>query len=300
VVHVVMSCSDRKSVGPVPELRVSSLPNGTLDFRLSTWIDRLSHARPQTLARLLYQGEHWTVGRALLERRGVSVWIASAGYGLISAEAPIASYQATFAGGQPESVIGPLSGSVGDAGRASWWQGLQSRPERDGPILVELAVDGPIVIAASRSYLVAMEQEIVEAASRSPGRVIVATTGHVPSKLRGLRTPGDGRLRAVLGGSMQALNARLAARIAELGDDDSINNQSANDLTRELMTSAPPMDRYARESLSDHEVAAFIQDALVSLGPTSCSVLLRRLRDQGMACEQSRFRTIYHEARLKP
>jgi hypothetical protein len=166
-----------------------------------------------------------------------------------------------------------------------------------GVTIGELSSEGPVIVAASRPYLIAMERELHAAALVSPGRVVLSTVGDVPSTLRPLNTPGDGSLRTVLGGSMQAVTVRLAARIAESIDESSLTMDAASELTRALMAQARPLDRFSRRALSDREVTQFIRQALETAGPRSCSALLRELRDAGMACEQSRFRTLYNDAK---
>jgi hypothetical protein len=57
---------------------------------------------------------------------------------------------------------------------------------------------------------------------------------------------------------------------------------------------APTFDR-AR--LDDHQVERFIHVALRRSPDTSCTRALRALRDGGQACEQSRFKTLFHHVR---
>ena len=246
MIHVVVSCTDRKSLTPDPRLRASALPATNLSDRLATWIDRLGNVRRTVTARNLYQGEHWAVARDLADRGGVEVWVASAGYGLVAIDTMIESYQATFAGHQAESVVLPGTSSSMDDDRSKWWSGLQDRGSSAGATIGELSSEGPVIVAASRPYLIAMERELYAAASVSPGRVMLSTVGDVPSTLRSLNTPGDGSLRTVLGGSMQAVTVRLAAKIVESIDETSLTMDAASELTLALMAQARPLDRFSR------------------------------------------------------
>jgi hypothetical protein len=273
------------------------LPATNLSDRLATWVDRLDNVQRTITARDLYQGEHWAVARDIADRSGVEVWVASAGYGLVAIDTMIESYQATFAGHQTESVILPSTSRSMDDDRSKWWRGLQDRGSSAGVTISELSSEGPVIVSASRPYLIAMERELHAAALASPGRVMLSTVGDVPSTLRSLNTPGDGSLRTVLGGSMQAVTVHLAAKIVESIDESSLTMDAASELTLALMAQARPLDRFNRRALSDREVTQFIRKAIQTGGPRSGSSLLRELRDAGMACEQSRFRRLYNDAR---
>jgi len=134
---------------------------------------------------------------------------------------------------------------------------------------------------------------LLTAASARPGKVILATVGPVPPKLRQLCSQGSGRLRGVLGGSMQSVNVRLAEEIVKAAGGGDITLDSATLATKGLMEKAPPLERFSRQSLSDEQVSAFIVERLTPEVVPSCSVLHRQLRNEGMACEQSRFSRLY-------
>src|SRR5258708_471835 len=120
-IHVIVTCSNRKS-RPIPtRLQLGQVPGRTADQRARRWITRLAGIRsePQVAALDLYAGEHWSVAREFpaLNRPGedIHLWACSAGYGLIPAEAPIMPYHATLTPGQADSVPGAV---------ASWWATL--------------------------------------------------------------------------------------------------------------------------------------------------------------------------------
>jgi hypothetical protein len=185
-----------------------------------------------------------------------------------------------------------------DAERGAWWRTLREHsPQGNGPSLAALGSDGPILVAVSRPYLAAMRDELIAAETRSPGRLVLTTTGGVPHYLQHLRTKATGALRSVLGGSMQAVNVRLAAKIVNDIAESDLTYATASSLVERLMAEASPLERHARSPLTDLEVSAYIANALDAANPPSCTALLRRMRDAGMACEQARFRDLYHAAR---
>jgi hypothetical protein len=108
--------------------------------------------------------------------------------------------------------------------------------------------------------------------------------------LTGLIVPADARLQSVVGGTRQALNARIAARLLRAGIT------SRADGTRhmaDLLAGQPPVARYERKKLSDEEVIAMITDRLDRGHVVSASRMLREFRDAGYACEQRRFAELH-------
>src|SRR5690606_19107620 len=116
-----------------------------------------STAIPLDAALDLYAGEHWSIVRRLPPvtasgQSPVTLWILSAGYGLIPAKAKVRPYAATFSSGHPDCV-----GSNGE--RRRWWRTLTQwpGPKPGAPRSVEaLARRDPnaaIVMAVSPPYL---------------------------------------------------------------------------------------------------------------------------------------------------
>ena len=300
MIHVVVSCSDRKSMPSAPQLRASVLPRGSFGKRTASWMKRAGQAPGLATAASLYQGEHWSVARDLALQDGIELWVASGGFGLISQGAKICGYSATFTPGCADTVTLASTAKAIDRERKQWWTALQALKSPDHRSSIpQLAAEGSVVIAASRPYLSAMESEILDAALLAPRRVMISTVGPVPTRLQSLCAGGDGSLRNVLGGSMQAVNARLAQRIVTTIADKDLTVDAARRLTASLLTGAAPLIRFNRRTLTDQEVRAYIADAIGNSNgiTTSCSSLIRVFRDAGMACEQSRFRDLFHQVR---
>ena len=119
--------------------------------RCRMWTTRLEDDTVAPIAAHdLYCGDHWAVAKGLAagaQSRRVELWVASAGYGLVPASAPLKPYAATFTpgirirssqslghanlrwllGGGPLSVCGPARARV-VRGRSPNWR--RRRPER--------------------------------------------------------------------------------------------------------------------------------------------------------------------------
>ena len=295
LISVVVSCSGRKSL-PVPKSnRLGTIRRGK-GPSVDVWIDRLQ-AKPRTRSALdLYQGEHWSVCRELACK--VQLVVASAGYGLIRPETLLAPYSATFGMGHPDSVVADQVSSL-QVQRQHWWSALQrwNGPEGVRITLPTLARQGPVIVAMSFPYISALETEILLAENASPGQVMIVSTGGVTSGLQAIQLPGDGRLQNVFGGSLQALNVRTARSVVECVGEAGLDLPTAAQHLESLLATAGHLKRFDRKRLDDAEVQAFIRSAFASNPRVACSPTLRGLRDQGMACEQARFKTLFEDVR---
>src|SRR6266568_8522082 len=88
-VNIVVTCTKRKRSPLAPGLRMGEVQATDIGTGFAAWIERLSTSEAETvLARNLYAGEHWSIVRSLEDVAASSgleatVWICSAGYGLI-------------------------------------------------------------------------------------------------------------------------------------------------------------------------------------------------------------------------
>lgn len=303
-VHLVVSCTNRKARAIEPELRMTSVPWENVDMALAAWLSRITAPTiTRTPARTLYAGEHWQVVRQLEDDvvRGtpVSLWVCSGGYGLIDLDAPLVPYSATFSSGQPDTV------GASREERQRWWVGLGAW---DGPspgrprTFLDLAArepDASILVAASPSYLSACSQDLLAAADKlsSPEKLSLISVGarHLGDLMRHV-VPADARLQRVLGGTRQALNARLLGHLVRRHEGPP-STTGLTSTVRRLLSEAPPIERYERTPSSNDEIAVFVSRRLQDFPAATKSRLLREYRDSGRACEQTRFGTIFEEVK---
>lgn len=297
--HVVVTCANRKRFPIQAALLARSLARLPVGRRAGEWVQRLSHTdAPTTPALDLYAGEHWSVVRSIpalaaAARRPISLWILSAGYGLISSAAPIRPYAATFCAGHADSV-------ASNGTRGLWWGALSawSGPEPGAPrSLTQLAKRDPsasIVVAVSPPYLEACADDLAGAAAGldEHAQLSVICTG-ASSKAPGDHLlPGDARLQHVLGGTRQALNVRVLAHLIKEHRGPLTHDNIAGALDT-LLSQQPDLVRYDRARCSDAEVTSFIRTRLRVEPSLSRSRLLREFRNSGKACEQSRFAELF-------
>lgn len=292
-VHVIVTCTSRKTRPVPPEMRLDSVPGNAPAGRAQAWIGRLTEAGTAQLiaAEDLYAGEHWTIARGLpaaVRDTDVRLWVCSAGYGLIPARAQVCPYAATFSG-PSDRVVG------GADGARQWWHALAGW---EGPVpgqprsIRSLAAADPsasFLLALSAAYLNPCRDDIMEAAKQlaDPDQFMVISAGaRSPGSAQAVMVPASAQLQTCLGGTRQALNARVAAHLLAAGIS---SRAGASRYMTQLLAEQPPIRRYERKKLTDEEVCAMIASRLEETPGISASRLLREFRDAGYACEQHRF-----------
>lgn len=296
--RIIVTCAQRKT-RPVPaELKLRTITTRRADTRLETWAQHLIDASEGAMPALeLYAGEHWDIARRLASTdypkglRG-ELWVCSAGYGLIPAEARIVPYSATFSAGTPDSIPG------GPKGASNWWASLArwAGPVTAARSLGELAASDPtarLLLVLSASYLTACRDDVMSAIANLEHPKLLSiisagTKGH--NELHQFLLPVDARLQYALGGSRQALNVRAADYIMSTGryDHDDMSEGLAK-----LLATQPPLRYYDRRPATDDEVRKFIRQALCANARATHTGLLREFRSSQRACEQARFAALF-------
>ncbi len=308
-INLVVSCTNRKRYPPRPGLAVRDLSSGDMAERLHTWRERLlSVPADRYRADQLYSGDHWAVARgipSLLSRSGLTIrlWVCSAGYGLISCDSLLKSYQATFAPGSDDYVA--VHAKDRTAAARTWWQGVCTVPLIEGEAtprtLAQLAAAHPrtpMLVALSVDYLDALADDLHEVLQRPffQKHLSIVSCGAVGQRRAWAQNllPCDGLMSAAVGGALTSINVRIARHLlASLNGSEPTVDRLAT-LARCIPragTAAPE-----RQPRSDRQVLAFIRKALCRSPAPSRSRLLRECRDAGLACEQGRFAQLYRVA----
>jgi hypothetical protein len=292
--HIVVTCANRKRHSVPTDLHLRSITEKHPADRFASWAGRLDNSdSARTSAIDAYAGEHWTVIRELAASpigKNAQLWIASAGYGLIPADAQICAYAATFSTPAADAV-GPTVAEVSD-----WWQRLgnwvgpaANRP-RTFQQLVESDRSANVIAVLSEAYQRACAQDLIAAArllDRDTLSVIGPPAAHAP--LADLLVPINATLRHTVGGSLQALNVRAARYLLEHGDGT--RRAELRAAATAAAPANPPAARAVGQKMSDAEIADYIHEH----AHTSATHLLRQLRATGRSCEQHRFADLHRE-----
>lgn len=302
------SCTMTKSLPTSALLSVSSLSRNADEKRAEQWHSRIDawHG-DRRRAMELYCGGCWSVVRSITERKagdGFRSFVVSAGYGLVSTEAFLAPYAATFALGQEDSVA-VEKGKVGPIENVAWWNQLCNwRPVgvtgvrsiyaavKKWPHRVHLFALSPYYLDAISEDLARARQELA-----NPQNLIVISAGkkrHGELNSNVLSAPAH--LQTLLGGSLVSLNVRLAAKVFNSIPAAQLCLDEVREFMASLSAQARPRDIPKRALMTDSEVVRFIKKSSKSTDARSYTTLLRSLRKSGRACEMKRFRELFRKS----
>jgi hypothetical protein len=310
--HILVTCTKRKSRAAAPKFLMQNVAGSTIDRRLANWTERLSKAHgPGIEARELYAGDHWRISCGLpgmAENRGFAstLWVISAGYGLIQASDRVQPYSAAFSPGHIDCVV-PAShpGGIVDGFHRWWkamgkWRGPVPGQPRTIDQLVRRDRSGTFLVIASDLYLRSVWDDLVKAKKSlaKSGRMIIVSAGTKEfGPLAECAVPVDARMQEVLGGARRTLNVRMARFLLSWMTPDQsmakIQRRCAQAMEgRELFVWEP------RERCTDAEVISFIRRETSHEQRVSATLLLNKLRQEAQrACEQKRFSRLFRQAR---
>lgn len=285
---IVVNCTDRKSAAPADDLRARFLPVGTVSNRFAEWRQRVSGAQPAIRLSDLYQGDAWAQAKALasdVARRGTTVrlLVSSAGLGLRDVSHLAPSYAATFAGGHADSVASDPR-HLGE-----WWRHL-----KDLPCVVDVADISreSALFVLSESYARAMHDDLSAVAKHGGDHLLIGGWRNIDGMAR---LPANRELRHSLGGTVSTINLRTARRWMEQRSQPGLH--SVEDARRwdRWARQVSRSEDYQRTPKSDQEIREIIRSLAAQQPDLSATRALRSIRDQGIACEQKRFGTLFRE-----
>lgn len=298
--HIVVTCANRKRVAVPAALHLRRTPGKRTSQRAVHWIERIATTHTETVrAGELYAGEHWDIARQLPAAASGFVhpmlWVASAGWGLIPADAPIRPYSATFSPRHLDSVATDRAGTQTWWDALATWQGPAGGTARSLTALVAEHPGDRVLLVLSQPYLSACSADLHDALKRAQeGQVSVIAAGATcNADLADVLLPADARLQHDVGGTRGSLNVRIAKHLLLAGLSD---HTAMSEHLRNQLASAPTLISYGRQRLSNEDVLAFIRPRLVADPTLSHTRLLRALRDAGLACEQARFAGLFATA----
>lgn len=227
-------------------------------------------------------------------------YVVSAGYGLLAVDDPISSYGATLSPGHPDSVQS-RSARISKA-NAAWMAGLRAWSPPQGTMgagsIAEVASSNPsdpIIVCLGRTYVEAVADDLVAAAEVLEHRELltVFSTGGALTGLDESWVDVPGRLRMTLGGTLGSTATRTARAVVAATGTEPFTSSAARRLTEVLVSDAPPLPPTRGLRASDDVVRLWIEDHVRNHPASSVSSALKALRNAGLACEQSRFRSLF-------
>jgi len=300
MITFVTACTNRKRVTSPLFLTGKTLLNGKQSVVSGDWRKKLKSAKKDES---LVKAEAVYCGRGFyeaLKRSGKErLLVVSAGLGLIDKETPIPGYSLTVSNGGEDSVAQKIdSFSV-----ARWWQSLGASPFSIGTLKDQIQTSkGIFVIALPRNYLSMVEADLscLAPSDMKRLRILDVSKGGVPPSLHDSSISIDDRLDGP-DSSLRGTKSDLVQRAARFFIDEVASRnprgsvKSHRTALNNLLEGWRRPKVHNRRRLTDKEIKKHILSSWNEVGGRS-GPMLRHFRDQlGLACEQSRFRTLFNE-----
>jgi len=305
VLNVVVTCTKQKRFAAPKELSVGALKKGSIEERFRVWKSRLSSAQVEKCkVGDLYSGDHWVAVKGFKATKfEIKTWVTSAGYGLLELEDRITPYAATFSKANNDSIFNKVTKKEYAVASKLWWKQLTSwrmtSHSRSLKSLARSRSSEPFLVVASDKYLRAIGDDLAGAADELDSRNLLSILSAGCKSLPGLTQnllPCDARLQHVVGGARRSVNTRVASHL--ISTSSSLPNFSKlKARLGKLMKDVPDLPVYDRTPVTDDDVLKYLLVELRKDSSKAHTPLLRKFRDGGRACEQSRFRGLYKQVK---
>lgn len=296
---VLTNCTSRKSAGPhVEALEADAW--ASVAGAAQQWRAQVEKVSRPSRAASVYQGRSVQEAQSSARKLDAELWFVSAGLGLVHSEQPIPRYDLTLSSGQ--GSIAPQLRALG-ATPPDWWAAITAG---GGPSLAELVArrpDGTFYLALPAPYLALLNQELEAIGGSEDAQRLWIFTGApgrraLPGALRARALPYDQRLElAGPAGTQSDFPQRCLTHFIDLALQRGISAAEAADAVEQALAKHDLPERLNRRAVTDAEAMRIIRDHWQAQAGQS-GRLLRHLRsDLGIACEQGRFRRLYHRVR---
>lgn len=312
---IVSTCSSQKSYKPDSLCQLDRHVTKSYEETAEAWLNSIQKNKAYKLqARDLYIGSHWKETVACFneaQKKGFSpeLWVLSAGWGLISASCKICSYSATFAQGKDSihSLSWPEEFNAKERAR-KWWKIINKRKNLLGPrSFSELFVKNKratFFIILSKDYYPAVEQELIELASKGAKLIIIGAglSSEISSASPLIKEhvlPVSDRFKQAdkyLNTANVSLNARLATwLILNYSLEIKKGFSALYRAVQQKHQSLPKMKRRNVIKMTDEEALGYIKNNFSPESNTATKLLKRLRHGEGKSCEQKRFGKLFKQ-----
>lgn len=302
---LVTLCTNRKRRSASPLLQAGTLPIGPQERAFVEWRRRVLSCSDRQPAKTTYCGRGFAEALAVAHTAGASLWIISAGLGLIAADQAIPAYDLTLSTTSPNSIRTRITPTPFCPAR--WWRQLNEayKPGRSLAELVQTHPNATVVITLSSSYVALVTADLATLPPSAHCRVrligLVSAQGLPPalqplwmeydSRFDGPDSPNPGT-RADF---PQRATRHFLEKIAVL--DPVATPEQHRTWVMEALAVMRPAVVPRRQHLDDPAILALITQHWSHAGG-SASRMLRLLRDKdGVACEQGRLSRLFKQVK---
>ncbi len=287
---IVTNCTARKRAG-VPLVRLTPpLASEGVALLASGWRETLASEPPVIPAGQLYVGRSISEAKATAKILDASLFMVSAGLGLVPSERMVPGYNLSVAG-EDTGLLGLLEAR--GASISDWWRELSQN--RGLPWLLHEASTALILIALPTTYLELLSDDFAELPSALSSRLRVFTSSSGRKALANFPDipvmPYDERLEALVGfaGTRSDFPQRALRHFVSSLGAHTLDADSAIAAVEHSLSGCDAPVIPLRRRLNDDEICELIRKAWSACGGNSAR-LLRHIRDgELVACEQARF-----------
>lgn len=301
---VLTNCTNRKSGATNPLLVCENLETSTIGNVAHQWINRLKAVPAVNIASKTYGGRGFREAESSANSLNCPLYVVSAGLGIIKSTQLIPSYNLTISFGSNNSINKKITDFTSTD---KWWSFIANKTNYGSSLFNTLKdkSEGLILIALSRPYIELIKHELLhfppdqEARLRFFGKNLNYV---LPEYLHKNWMPYDDRLDST-GETYKGTQGDFAQRALRHFVNEILSNEHNEDVhihstkINTLLASLSKRETPKRQQMTDQEIANTLITYWV-LGKGQSSTLLRLIRrDLGIACEQSRFKKIYHSVK---
>ncbi len=293
---VVVPCSARKREPSNANLRARELPIGSMEEVGNNWLGRVRASASATRypAAELYCGSGFRRAHLSVSQTAASLFVISAGMGLVGEDAHIPPYDITLHSDSESSVPSLVNAEFDPS---EWWHVVQG-----GPYAADMhrlaAGQGRIVIALSRPYALLIGASLAELPVAVRQRLRILGLGIKPSLPAALHPQlinYDERLDVVIRGTKLDAWSRALSHFIGLLSETPIasvreDQKAVNDSLEHVETPA----MIQRSRVSDDVLIGHIR-TMLDEGFTATSALKQLRRVKRIACQERRFRRLFEE-----
>lgn len=293
---VVVPCSARKREPCHANLRARELSIGSMEEVGNNWLERVRASASATRypAADLYCGRGFRRAHLSVLQTSASLFVVSAGMGLVGEDTQIPPYDITLHSGSESSVPSLINAEFDPS---AWWRVVQG-----GPFASDMhrlaAGQGRIVIALSRPYALLVGASLSELPVAVRQRLRILGRGikpGLPAALHPQLVNYDERLDVVIRGTkLDAWSRDLSHFVGLLSEAPMASvredQKAVNDSLEHVETPAS----IQRSRVSDDVLISHIKTMLEE-GFTATSALKQLRRVKSVACEERRFRRLFEE-----
>ena len=158
---VITACTGRKRLSPPRGLWARELAIGAIEHVARDWLGRLGAADDHVPACRLYCGRGFAESVSATQAIGASLFIVSAGLGLVAAETAVPGYSLTITPRSPDNI---LRRTQPTSSASAWWREIAtlSTVSKRFTAVAESHPSGLILFALPSLYLSMVEEDLLE------------------------------------------------------------------------------------------------------------------------------------------